>query len=36
VELYKEAGFTEIKVTHEFTHEPVKEDDWLFCVLGKK
>ncbi len=36
IDLYKEAGFTNIHLTREFTHEPVKESDSVFCVLGQK
>lgn len=36
VHLYKEAGFEDIQVLHEFTFEPVKPEDRLFCVLGFK
>ena len=33
---YKEAGFANIRLTSEFTHEPAKESDTVFCVLGEK
>ncbi len=36
VQLFQEAGFTDIQVFHEFEHEPAQENDWLFCVLGVK
>jgi SAM-dependent methyltransferase len=36
VKLYQEAGFKDIQVFHEFTFEPVKPDDTVFCVLGFK
>lgn len=36
VALYKNAGFKDIQVFHEFTFEPVKPEDTLFCVLGFK
>lgn len=34
--LYREAGFNDIRVFHEFTFEPVKPEDTTFCVLGFK
>jgi len=36
IDLYKEAGFTNIHLTREFTHEPARESDSVFCVLGEK
>jgi len=36
IDLYKEGGFTNIRLTREFTHEPAKESDTDFCVLGEK
>jgi SAM-dependent methyltransferase len=36
VALYQEAGFKDIQVFHEFTFEPVKPEDTIFCVLGFK
>ena len=36
VTLYQEAGFKDIQVLHEFTFEPVKPEDMVFCVLGFK
>ena len=36
VALYEEAGFRDIQVFHEFTFEPVKPEDTVFCVLGFK
>jgi ubiquinone/menaquinone biosynthesis C-methylase UbiE len=33
-QLFRDAGFTNIQVFHEFTHEPALESDNLFCVLG--
>lgn len=36
VALYKAVGFKDIQVLHEFTFEPVKPEDTLFCVLGFK
>jgi ubiquinone/menaquinone biosynthesis C-methylase UbiE len=34
--LYQEAGFRDIELFHEFTFEPVKPEDEIFCVLGFK
>ena len=34
--LYQEAGFKDIQVLHEFTFEPVRPEDTIFCVLGFK
>lgn len=36
VALYREAGFKDVQVLSEFTFEPVKPSDTLFCVLGFK
>lgn len=36
VALYREAGFRDVQVLSEFTFEPVKPSDTLFCVLGFK
>jgi ubiquinone/menaquinone biosynthesis C-methylase UbiE len=36
VKLYQEAGFKDIQVFHEFTFEPVRPEDTIFCVLGFK
>jgi SAM-dependent methyltransferase len=36
IALYQEAGFREIQVFHEFTFEPVRDEDMTFCVLGAK
>ena len=36
ITLYKEAGFNDIQVFHEFTFEPVRPEDDTFCVLGFK
>ena len=36
VKLYLDAGFTEVQILHEFTFEPVKPEDTVFCVLGFK
>jgi SAM-dependent methyltransferase len=34
--LYQATGFQDIQMFHEFTFEPVKPDDAVFCVLGFK
>jgi len=34
--LYREAGFENVQVFHDFTFDPVQPDDTLFCVLGFK
>lgn len=34
--LFAEVGFDNIRVLHEFTHEPAQASDRLFCVLGTK
>ena len=36
VELFREAGFDNIQLFHEFTKNPAGPDDRLFCVLGGK
>ena len=36
VALYRDAGFEDIQVFHEFTFEPVGSEDTTFCVLGFK
>lgn len=36
VDLYQKVGFKDIQVFHEFTFEPVKPEDTVFCVLGFK
>ena len=36
VDLFKQAGFQEIEVFSEFTFEPVKPEDMIFSVVGKK
>jgi hypothetical protein len=36
IALYQDAGFTNVQVFHEFTHEPALPDDRVFCVLGVK
>lgn len=34
--LFENAGLDEVEVLHEFTWEPVREEDWLFVVMGVK
>lgn len=34
--LYQEAGFRDIQIFHDFTFEPVRPDDTVFCVVGFK
>jgi ubiquinone/menaquinone biosynthesis C-methylase UbiE len=34
VALYQAAGFKDIQVFHDFTFDPVKPEDTVFCVLG--
>lgn len=34
--LYQAAGFRDIRVFHEFTFEPARPEDTLFCVLGTR
>ena len=36
VKLYQEAGFKNIQIFHDFTFDPVKPEDTIFCVLGFK
>lgn len=36
IQLFRDAGFINIQVFHEFTHEPAHENDNLFCVVGVK
>jgi SAM-dependent methyltransferase len=36
VQLFHDAGFTDIQLFHGFTHEPAGDDDRLFCALGVK
>ncbi|HSL27628.1 MAG TPA: class I SAM-dependent methyltransferase [Anaerolineales bacterium] len=36
IALYRQAGFENIQVFHEFTFEPVQPEDMTFCVLGFK
>ncbi|HUK81814.1 MAG TPA: class I SAM-dependent methyltransferase [Verrucomicrobiae bacterium] len=35
-QLFRDVGFTDIQLLHDFTHEPARSDDKLFCVLGVK
>lgn len=35
-DLYRRAGFNDVRVVRQFTHEPAAESDRLFCVLGVK
>lgn len=36
VNLYWESGFVDIRVTSDFTQEPVKPEDTIFCVRGMR
>ena len=36
VKLYQNAGFKDIQIFHDFTFDPVKPEDTVFCVLGLK
>ncbi|HXQ35506.1 MAG TPA: class I SAM-dependent methyltransferase [Anaerolineales bacterium] len=36
VKLYQEAGLKDIQIFHDFTFEPVRPDDTVFCVVGFK
>ncbi len=36
IALYETAGFTDIRLLHDFTQNPAQPDDELFCVIGKK
>jgi SAM-dependent methyltransferase len=36
VNLYWESGFVDIRVTSDFTQEPVKPEDTIFCVWGRR
>jgi 2-polyprenyl-3-methyl-5-hydroxy-6-metoxy-1,4-benzoquinol methylase len=36
VALLKDAGFTDVRLTHEFTHEPARPDDTLWCAIARK
>lgn len=35
-DLYRDSGFTDVQVLHEFTFHPALSEDRLFCVLGVK
>jgi ubiquinone/menaquinone biosynthesis C-methylase UbiE len=35
VELFETAGFIDLRLFHEFTQEPVREEDRIFCVVGR-
>jgi hypothetical protein len=35
-ELFRGAGYRNIRLFHEFTHEQAREDDRLYCVLGER
>lgn len=35
-ELYQQAGFTDLEVYREFSHEPALEEDGIFSIVGKK
>jgi len=35
-QMFRDVGFTKIQCLHDFTHEPVRPEDALFCVLGVK
>ncbi len=36
VQLFREVGFSEVQLLHEFTHEPARIDDRLFTAVGIK
>jgi ubiquinone/menaquinone biosynthesis C-methylase UbiE len=36
IQLFRDAGFTDIQIFHEYTHEPALEPDRLFCAVGIK
>lgn len=36
IRLYTNAGFTDLRLTSEFVHEPIKPDDRIFCVWGTR
>ena len=36
IQLLCDAGFTDVQLFHEYTHEPVIETDRLFCAVGIK
>jgi hypothetical protein len=35
-ELYRAAGLRDVRLHHDFTHEPARPDSKLFCALGVK
>lgn len=35
VALLEGAGFTDVRLTHEFTHEPVRPEDTLWCAVAR-
>jgi ubiquinone/menaquinone biosynthesis C-methylase UbiE len=35
-ELFRSAGYHHIQVFHRFTHEPARDEDPLYCVLGER
>lgn len=35
VALLQEMGFSEVRLTHEFTHEPARPDDTLWCAVAR-
>ena len=35
-QLFRDVGFANVELLHDFTHEPARPDDKLFCVLGVK
>jgi SAM-dependent methyltransferase len=36
IELFEAAGFADVRLYHDFSREPAREDDRLFCALGVK
>jgi SAM-dependent methyltransferase len=36
IELYRAAGFEDVQVLGGFEHRPMREDERLFCVLGRR
>ncbi len=36
IQLYTDAGFTDLRLTSEFVDEPVKPDDEVFCIWGTR
>lgn len=35
-QLFEQAGFKDVSILHEFSHEPVRDEDRLFVALGKR